>query len=64
MSLISSCVLCSLPQADGTFNVREQLIDDQGNIYNFDYEATANIDQNAHLVETALAWEAINGSSS
>ena len=64
MPIISSTILWSLPQADGSFNVREQLTDDQDNIYTSDYEAPPGMDQNAHLAATVAAWEAANGGSS
>jgi hypothetical protein len=63
MPIVNSMILWSLPQVDGSFNVREQLTDDQGNNYTSDYAAPPGMDQQAHLAATVAAWEAANGGS-
>lgn len=52
-SITSSIIVFANPQKDGTINVREQHQDSLGNYYYFDYVATAQTDQQAHLTADA-----------
>lgn len=65
--IISSVILWNLPQADGSSNVREEHVDDQGNVFNFDYSAPSGFDVDSRLSSRAdelNAQEADSGSSS
>jgi hypothetical protein len=52
--ITASEILWSLIQDDGRFAVRERLVDDQNNEFLFDYLATPDIDQNAHLAQRVI----------
>jgi hypothetical protein len=58
MNIISAIIAWDLLQSDGRSVVREQLQDDQGNTYNFDYIAEAGMDINARLVARVSELEA------
>lgn len=54
-SITSSIILFANPQKNGTINVRERHTDSLGNDYYFDYVATVQTDQQAHLMASAEA---------
>lgn len=53
VTIVTSVIVSSNPQADGRFSVRERHTDSLGNNYFFDYLADQAADQNVHLASTA-----------
>jgi hypothetical protein len=58
MNIISSTIVWQLPQVDGSYNVRMEYTDDQGNVYDLDLNAPANMDLNARLAQGQADLEA------
>lgn len=58
MQVAYSAIKWQLLQVDGRYNVREELTDGAGNVYDFDYMHDGGVDVNVHLANTVTVMNA------